>query len=648
MEIGKIGSITEIESLQSWDRAIQEIKACRICGLGIKTTGPDPLAQRIRLIQTALPDNRIYIADLIDLGERELILGDLVKLLEDKEVKKVIYNANFELSFIRASQSRRLNPKNIFDILLASQLCWSGYYDLAPSKSKKNPWRKRVPDHSLEALAERHLDVILERGGQDSDGSIFECDRSDPSLNQMSEQIDGQKQVDYSADRVKVLLPLHTIFQVLIEKNHLEKIADLEFRTISPVVEMELSGICFDCEAAKALISEKESQLVEVFINLQAEAKANGFHSLPSESKKPCDYFNPESREDIIRYLQSQGFSIASTRADVLKELAGRGCIFAEELQRYRQISHELVFLENWLKRTHSADGRIHSTYYQLKSATGRLCSCRPNAQQIPSRGDDAAAMRKLFKAAPGKMFVKADFSAIELRIMAYLSGDETMRSALQEGQDLHKLTASRVSGLPLEQVTREQRQAAKTINFLLIYGGSAQTLQWRALSDYGNFISLDEAEEARNRFFAAYPGIKQWQEKQIAEMSFTVRHYFHNCIYGTFEMPLTCTFTALGRRRVWPRFGVGIRASKFQLFNTPCQGTGADLIKLVMCEMYDKLQSEDARIVGSIHDEIVLEVPEDEAEYYASLLCEVMNRVGSEMLYPVPVTSSTEISSSW
>jgi DNA polymerase-1 len=636
-EIGKIGHIILIESLQSWDQALKEIEACRICGVGIKTKGPDPLTQRIQLIQVALPDNRVYIADLPGLGERERILGGLAKLLEDNEVRKVIYNANFELSFIRASQMRRLKPKNIFDILLASQLCWSGYYDLAPSKSKKNPWRKRVPDHSLEALAERHLDIILERSCQDLDWSI-----SDHSPEQI------EKEMDYSAERVRVLLPLHIIFQELIKKNRLEKVAELEFRTISPVVEMELSGICFDSKAAKALISEKESQLVEVFINLQAEAKANDFHTLSNESKMPCDYFNPESREDIIRYLQSQGFSIASTRADVLKELAGYGYIFAEELLRYRQVSHELVFLDNWLKKTHSADGRIHSTYYQLKSATGRLCSCRPNAQQIPSRGDDATVIRKLFKAAPGKKFVKADFSAIELRIMAYLSGDETMQSALQEGQDLHKLTASRVSGLPLEQVTREQRQAAKTINFLLIYGGSAQTLQWRALSDYGNFMSLDEAEEARNKFFATYPGIKQWQEKQIAEMSFTVRHYFHNCIYGTFEMPLTCTFTALGRRRVWPRFGAGIRASKFQLFNTPCQGTGADLIKLVMCELYDKLQSEDARIVGSIHDEIVLEVPEDEAEYYASLLCEVMNRVGSEMLYPVPVTSSVEISSSW
>jgi DNA polymerase I len=118
--------------------------------------------------------------------------------------------------------------------------------------------------------------------------------------------------------------------------------------------------------------------------------------------------------------------------------------------------------------------------------------------------------------------------------------------------------------------------------------------------------------------------------------------------VQGTFSLPLTCTFTALGRRRAWPRFGTGIKATKFQVFNTPCQGTGADLIKMVMCEVYDRLDSEDARIIGSIHDELLLEVPEEQAEGYAKMLSEIMNRIGSDLLYPVPVTSEAEILSSW
>ena len=381
---------------------------------------------------------------------------------------------------------------------------------------------------------------------------------------------------------------------------------------------------------------------------MQEEAKANGFHSDSCSGNAYRDYLNPENLDDVKRYLHSQGFQVSCTKAGVLKELAARGCIFAEELQEYRRVSHELAFLDNWLSRLHSSDGRIHSDYRQLKSSTGRLSSRSPNAQQIPKRGDKELTIRKLFKAAPGKIIVKADFSAIELRIMAYLSQDETMLNALQQGQDLHRLTASRIADVPLEEVTTAQRQAAKTINFLLIYGGSAETLQWRALSDYGVIMSLDEAYEARERFFETYPGIRNWQERQVVEMSYTVLHYFHNCIYGCFSLPLTCTFTALGRRRVWPRFGQGIKASKFQLFNTPCQGSGADLIKLVMCELHENLCSEEARIIASIHDEIILEVPKEEAEEYARMLGDIMNRVGSELLHPVPVTSETEISSSW
>jgi DNA polymerase-1 len=246
-----------------------------------------------------------------------------------------------------------------------------------------------------------------------------------------------------------------------------------------------------------------------------------------------------------------------------------------------------------------------------------------------------------------GKMFVKADFSAIELRIMAFLSGDRAMQEAFREGVDLHRLTACKIGETDIAQVTDQQRQAAKIMNFLLIYGGSAKTLQWKVLSDYGRFMSLDEAEEAKTRFFQTYEGVRVWQERQLQEMSYTFPHYFHNCIQGYFFLPLTCTKTALGRRRIWPRFGTGIRASKFQMYNTPCQGTGADLIKLVMCEVYEKISSEEARIIRSIHDEILLEVPEERAEEYARMLKEIMERIGSKLLHPVPVTAEVKILSS-
>jgi len=627
----KTGSIVRIESLKSWEEALQETRRFGSCGLDMETTGPDPLISGIRLILLALPNYRTCVADILDLGTEVLAL--LAALVEDARVKKIIHDAKFGLSFVQASQGRRLKFKKIFDTMLASQICWAGYYYLVPSKSPKNPWKKREPDHSLKALAERHLGIMLDKSRQDYDWSCKHL---------------TAEQIEYAAKNTEVLLPLEAIFQDLIIKNGQEKIAELEFRTISPVVEMGLSGICLDSEATKSLILEKEAKLVEAVIDLQSEAKENGFIPLPDNDSKPSYYLNPDSQEDVKRYLQSLGFQIITTKAEVLKEVAASGCIFADRLLSYRRLSHQLAFLNSWLQRLHPVDGRIHPQYFQLHSATGRLSSRKPNAQQVPARGEDSQAIRKLFRAPPGKKLIKADFSAIEMRIMAYLSADETMLKAFRERQDLHRLTASKISCQPLDQVTETQRQAAKCINYLLIYGGSAETLQQRALYDYGIVMSLVEAGEARERYFEMYSGIGKWQMEQIEAMNYTHDHYFHDCVRGTFSLPLTCTLTVLGRRRVWPRFGTGIKASKFQAFNTPCQGTGADLIKMAMCELYDSLRSEEVKIIGSIHDEILLEVPEDRAEAYASMLCEIMNRVGSELLYPVPVTSEAKILSSW
>jgi DNA polymerase I len=624
-------SIIRIESKEAWNEAVNDIKGFGICGLGIDTTGSDPLSCEIRLAYLTLPDGRVYVRDVFGLGNETL--DDLAALIEDCQIKKVNNDAKPLLACLRASQKRRLKAKNIFDIMLASRICWAGYYYLVPSNSPKNPWKKKSPDHELEALAERHLGINLKLSCQ--------------SENQEEQEL-TPAQIDLVAKKAQMLLPIYTIFKELIAKNDLGRVAELEFRTISPVVEMELCGINLDVDAANALIFEKEEELVEAIFGLQGEAKRNGFVPLRHEGKNQSEYLDPDRQEDIKSYLRSQGFNIASTRADVLKELASSGNEFADWLLIYRRLSHQLAFLENWLQQINSVDGRIHPTYFQLQASTGRLTSRKPNAQQMPKRGEDALAIRKIFKAPLGKKLVKVDFACIEMRIMAYLSGDETMIKAFQDGVDLHRLTASKIAGQPIEQISEDQRRAAKIINFLLIYGGSAETLQLRALLDYGIYMSLEEAENSREKYFEVYSGVREWQEEQIMGMSYTHEHYFHNCVQGIFSLPLTCTFTALGRRRAWPRFGTGIKATKFQVFNTPCQGTGADLIKMVMCEVYDHLNSEDARIIGSIHDELLLEVPEEKAEMYAKMLSEIMNRIGSELLYPVPVISEAEILSSW
>jgi len=623
--------IVDIKSLQAWEVALRDVREYGICGLDLTTTGSDPLTSRIRLVFIAIPDGRVYVADVFDLGET--VMADLAALMEDEKVEKVMHDAKQDLSFIRVAVQRRLKFKNIFDIMLASKICWSGYYFLSPSNSPKNPWKKRKPEHSLEALVERHLGVVMKKSDKADDWSTEKL---------------PEDQVIYASNCVQVLLPLHAILRELLAKNELEKVAGLEFSALSPIAEMEISGMYLDADSARALISEKEAQIIKAFGDMQAEARKRGFVPVQHEGKSAHGFLNPNLQEDIKAYFLHEGFCITSTKAAVLQELASRGSVLRAVCSVIGGYLTQVNYLYDWLEHIHPSDGRIHSQYFQLQGSTGRLSCRRPNAQQVPKKGDDGLALRRLFQAPPGKKLVNADFSTIEMRIVAYLSGDQTMIEAFREGQDLHRLTASKISGLPLEQISKEQRNAAKVVNFLLIYGGSAETLQWHALSDYGIIMSLEEACQARDKYFEAYSGVKEWQERQIREMSFTHKHHFHNCVQGFFDLPLTCTFTALGRRRVWPRFGTGIKASKFQLFNTPCQGTGADLIKMVMCELYDCLACEDVRIVASVHDEILLEVPEDKAEAYAEMLREIMNRIGSELLHPVPVTSEAKILSSW
>ena len=279
----------KIESIQEWGEALHEIRGHGICGLDLTTTGSDPVTSNVRLVQLALPNNRVYAADIFGLGDKALY--DLAALMEEGQVKKVVHNAKAKLSFIRASQGRRLKFQNIFDTLLASQVCWAGFYNLVPSKSPKNPWKKKVPDHSLEALAERHLDILL--------------DKSHPAYDWNTKHLSFE-QIAHSVKKAEVLLPLHKILQELIAKNNLEKVAELEFMTISPIVEMELSGINLDAEAAGSLISEKQSQLVKAVLDLQAEAKSNGYIPIPREGQKQSQYINPDSPEEIKRYLQSQ------------------------------------------------------------------------------------------------------------------------------------------------------------------------------------------------------------------------------------------------------------------------------------------------------------------------------------------------------
>lgn len=620
-----------IKDMTAWTEVLREVRDANICGLDLETTGLDPLVDRVRLIQLAIK-GKVFVADILSLGTS--ILNDLADLMEDGGVKKVIHNAKFELSMIQASQGRRLRSKNIFCTMLASQVCWSGYYVLIPApKAIKFPWKRSRTDHSLKALVKRHLGLELDKSYQTSD---------------WSSNVLSMEQMQYAAKDAEVLLPLHGILNELLRINRLEDVAELEFQTLAPVVEIELSGLPIEGKATLDMMDNKSAQSQKLMQELQDDAQRNGFKPRPKKGKKPNDLINPGSRIDVLGYLNFLGYQAVSTKEDDLKAL---GCPWADKLLKYRRISRQKKFLEDWLLRTSPVDGRLHAQYFQLSTVSGRFSSRKPNAQQIPKRGEDGLAMRRLFKATPGRMIVKADFSGIELRIMAKLSGDKTMIEAFKAGQDLHKLTASKLSGVPLEQVSKEQRQAAKSANFGLIYGASAGRFQAAAKEEYGINMTLEDAERIRQAFFSTYRGVKIWHEGQKVSKYRPKKHYFHDIEHSYFSRQLISSRTILGRKRIWGWFKQNTLAKETELFNSPSQGTGADLIKSVMVELYEILLSEghdEIRMIGSIHDELLLEGPETQAQKMAEILKDVMKKVGSELLDPVPVDAEVTISTTW
>ena len=572
------------------------------------------------------------MADLWELGS-STPLEDLGRILEDPVIKKVGHNLKFDLSFIQASQGRRLKMANLFDTMLASQVCWAGYFDLqrAP-KATKNPYKKKLPEQSLKALAERHLGITLAKEYQ---GSDWGAETLSP------------EQKAYAGMDAAVLLPLHDILQDLLQKNNLENIAEIEFQALPSVVEMELQGLPLDAIACRVMLQERQAQVHKIAQDLQEEAKAQGFRPRQKKGKKTSLLLNPDSHQDVKAYLQSLGFTLQTSREEDLKELASKGCSFAQGLLKYRRLSHQVKFLEDWLLKLSPIDGRLHPQYFQLSTRAGRFSSRAPNAQQIPKRGEDGLAIRRLFKAPPGKKLVKADFSGIELRIMACLSQDKIMMEAFMQGQDLHKLTASKLAGVPLDQVTKAQRQSAKSANFGLIYGVSAPRFRENAKNEYGIEMSLEEAQEIRGMFFATYPGVEAWHRRQKASKQAFRDHFFHKAGQGVYSSPLVYSQTIAGRKRIWGWKDGRTLARDTELYNSPSQGTGADLLKMVMAEVYSFLPKE-VKLVGSVHDELILEAPEDLAQEMASKLREIMRKVGSDLLTPVPVDAEVEVLGSW
>ena len=316
-----------------------------------------------------------------------------------------------------------------------------------------------------------------------------------------------------------------------------------------------------------------------------------------------------------------------STNAAVLDKLRGKHPI-VEQILDYRTLTKLKSTYADGLLKEISADGRIHTNFQMTVTATGRLSSTEPNLQNIPVRRELGAQIRRMFVASPGKVLVDADYSQIELRLLAHIANDETMIAAFRSGEDIHAVTASQVFGVPLAEVTPLQRSHAKAVNFGIVYGISAFSLA----QDIGVFQS--EAKAYMDSYFAKYHGVHEYMTRVVEQAKADG--------YVT---------TLFGRRRDLPE----LKSSNFNLrsfgervaLNMPIQGTAADIIKAAMVRVDARMRAEhlQARLLLQVHDELIVECPAEEAETVKAILVDEMEHVVD---YRVPLLVDAKIGASW
>ncbi|MDV5041124.1 DNA polymerase I [Faecalibacterium duncaniae] len=395
---------------------------------------------------------------------------------------------------------------------------------------------------------------------------------------------------------------------------------NIEFPLAQVLADMTRTGILVDREGIEAFGVQLRQELDQVLTRIEMEAGTSGF--------------NPNSPKQLGTLLfDTMGLPHGkktkngwSTDAETLEKL--RDIPLVEDILQYRACQKlNSTYVEGLLKVI-GEDGRIHTRFNQTEARTGRLSSDNPNLQNIPIRTEMGSKLRAYFVAKPGCVLVDADYSQIELRILAHVTGDAHMQEAFLSGADIHRSTAAKIYNIRPEDVTPRLRSSAKAINFGIMYGKGAYSLS----KDIG--VSVKEAEAFLQTYLATFPNIDGYMEKTIADA--------RQCGYVS---------TLFGRRRALPELNSNnhnIRASGERMArNTPIQGTAADVIKLAMVRVWRRLRDEkmESRLILTVHDELIVEAPEAEAEKAAQILREEMEGC---VHYAVPLSTDVHTGKNW
>lgn len=569
---------------------VQEQKVTKLF-MDTETTGLDPLSSELCLIQIKA-GKKVFIIDVGKIGtgrENGFHFSGLESLLEDQGILKVFHNAVFDLKFLKWHLFPEIRFRNIFDTFIAEKVLTAG----------------TKAGCSLKACAQKYHNIEMDKGQQTS----F----------QVGQDL-TEDQIQYAVNDVEVLSGIFEKQKMELFKAALIPTARLEFSIIPAVVEIELKGIAIDMDKLNRLKVdlETESKALHSSLSEMAEPYREPVDGGLFQSKKPVNFNSPVQ---VKKILSKMGHDVDSTGTETLKKL---DCEFAQKMVRYRKTSKLLTsFVAPLPKRINPNTGRIHPEFPQMGTDTGRFTCQNPNLQQIPHDQE----WRDLFRARPGHKILTADYSQIELRIMAEFSQDKAFLEAYQNGVDLHTRTASDVFQVPVDQVKKEQRNVAKTINFGLCYG-----MTQKGLSSRLN-ITEEEAQSFITAYYKAYPVVKNTLDKLGMK---AVKDGFSQ--------------TVLGRKRYFPEPGSFSQEKAIERKgrNTPIQSTCGDILKRAIFYIQDEIWNMPAWIINLVHDEVVIEFREDGQEIMEALVEECMVKAGKDFLKLVPVEVDITVDTVW
>ncbi len=472
-------------------------------------------------------------------------------------------------------------------------------------------WNVKALPADVTPLRDRAFDVMLAAYVLNPQRNSFEA-----------EALCGEEGIEGFAQ-----CPARALHALAERQRELMRVQDVEriFRDVeTPLAfvlrDMEREGFLVDADELRALGLDFDAEIVRLSREIYEEAGGQ---------------FNLNSPKQLAEVLfermgipaQKKNHRGYSTNAEVLEGLAEKYPICGKILEYRKYQKLRSTYIDS-LIQLRDERGRVHTRFDQVATATGRLSSNEPNLQNIPVRTEIGREIRGAFIARPGCVLVDADYSQIELRVLAHIAGDETMIAAFNAGEDIHARTAAEVYGVPLEAVTHQMRSACKAVNFGIVYGISDFALA----KNIG--VSRAEAKDFIARYFARYPGVKAYMDSSVKEAR--ERGY---------------ALTLMGRRRYIPEMLSGnynLRSfGERCAMNSPIQGTAADIIKLAMIRVDEELRRRglEAKLILQVHDELILEAPEAEADEAASLLRECMEGV---IALDVPLRADVSMGANW